>query len=276
MPRALALALASLVLLLAFDASARRPWRPPPPPQPRVSLTLVDARGHTLRTFNHHGSTFVLGEMGQRYGIKLTNHHNRRAEVVVSVDGRDVVNGRSSSGVRDRGYIVPAFGSTVIRGFRTSLADVAAFRFTAPGDSFAGRHGQRRRVGAIRAMVFGERAAMKRPRPRPMAKHKDRSARSSRPMPSRSSADGRAHTERRRQGGNLGTQFGERTTSHVREVTFVRQRPTRADQTLTVRYDNARGLAQRGIPVFGDRPIEPIGGGGWKRRPSSRFAVPPP
>ena len=84
---------------------------------------------------------------------------------------------------------------------------------------------------------------------------------------------------------NLGTQFGEKMRSQVRETTFIRAR-TRPDLRLTLRYDNARGLQARGIEVFRKRRR-------WRRRPvspqqplkplkpqqplrQSRFAQPPP
>lgn len=258
-------------------------------------MRLVDGQGRALRTFHHHGSTFVLGDMGRRYAIELTNHGARRVEVVVSVDGRDVVNGRRSAGAGDRGYIVPAFGSTVIQGFRTSMAEVAAFRFTTPGDSFAGRHGRAMNVGIIRAMVFTEREQQM-VRPRPMTKAKRpgeaRGGASGSPPPApkatspsgaagRSQADRARGTSRRPRANNLGTQFGETTMSRVQEVSFIRALPMRASQTLMIRYDDATGLQARGIELFSAPPPRPVvGAGGWRRTPPgaerTRFAQPPP
>lgn len=260
-------------------------------------MQLLDGQGRALRTFNHHGSTFVLGDMGRRYAIALTNHGDRRVEVVVSVDGRDVVDGQQSVGARQRGYIVPAFGSTVIQGFRTSMAEVAAFRFTTPGDSFAGRHGRAMNVGIIRAMVFHERVPQM-VRPRAMAKSKRPGAArggssaappAPRSTPSKSADRAPAHRGHsgqmapRRRANNLGTQFGERTTSRVQEVSFTRAQPMRANQTLMVRYDDAAGLQARGIQLFTEPPPQPlIGSRGWRRGGSkrgaqrTRFAQPPP
>ncbi|HHH31170.1 MAG TPA: hypothetical protein ENK57_22865 [Polyangiaceae bacterium] len=274
---------------MTTDASARKPWRPRPrlrPPQ--VSMQLVDGQGRALRTFNHHGSTFVLGDMGRRYAIELTNHGAQRVEVVVSVDGRDVVHGRQSAGASDRGYVVPAFSSTVIRGFRTSMEEVAAFRFTTPGDSFAGRHGRAMNVGTIRAMVFHERGQQM-VRPRPVTKSKRAGAAqggASAPPPAPRASKGHAARasrdrgmSRRPRANNLGTQFGERTMSRVQEVTFARAQPMRANQTLMLRYDDAAGLRARGIKLFTEPPPRPLTGvgGGWRGRDArTRFAQPPP
>jgi hypothetical protein len=77
-----------------------------------------------------------------------------------------------------------------------------------------------------------------------------------------------------RQQNNLGTQYGETRYSPVTEVSFTRARSDRPDRVLTAYYDDARGLAARGIYV---RP-EPW----WQAGPAPfpyndrRFAPPPP
>jgi hypothetical protein len=260
-------------------------------------MRLVDTQGQALRTFNHHGSTFVLGDMGRRYGIQLVNHSAQRVEVVVSVDGRDVVHGERSGGSSDRGYIVPAFGSTTIRGFRTSMNEVAAFRFTTPGDSFSGRNGTPQNVGIIRALVFREQVQQM-PRPRPMKRPRGMKDKSAVPRPGarvpgstgKSASETRSADRHdrgmgdrvRRRTNNLGTQFGERTMSRVREVSFSRATPRRPNQMLAVRYDDRQGLVARGIRLFTEPPPMrgPLVGttDGWRRRPPPRrrFAQPPP
>ena len=131
-------------------------------------------------------------------------------------------------------------------------------------------------------------------RPTPMAKSKRSGARGGasatspapRSMPSK--GDSRASVERsdrmaqRRRANNLGTQFGERTMSRVQEVSFTRAQPMRANQALTVRYDDAAGLQARGIRLFAEPPRRPLlGSGGWRRDSQrgarrTRFAAPPP
>ena len=77
------------------------------------------------------GRNYVVGEAGERYTIKIRNNSYRRVEVVLSVDGLDVMDGRSAS-TSKRGYIVPARSSRTVEGWRTSMSSVAAFRFGAP------------------------------------------------------------------------------------------------------------------------------------------------
>ena len=65
---------------------------------------------------------------GRHYSIVVENNTGQRFEMVASVDGQDVVDGRSAS-LEKRGYVVDAFHRVRIDGFRTSMTDVAAFRF---------------------------------------------------------------------------------------------------------------------------------------------------
>jgi hypothetical protein len=125
---------------------------------------LVD--GAPAPTFFQNGGTYVMGALGQRYTLRVTNRTGRRVEVVASVDGRDVVDGRAADFRSKRGYIVPAWGSVDIDGWRLSHAEVAAFRFSSVADSYAARTGSAREVGVIGAAIFPERYL---PPPRPLA-----------------------------------------------------------------------------------------------------------
>jgi hypothetical protein len=58
----------------------------------------------------------------------VRNESDARVEVVLSVDGLDVIDGRSAS-YRKRGYIIPPRGRINVDGFRQSMSEVAAFRF---------------------------------------------------------------------------------------------------------------------------------------------------
>ena len=92
------------------DAPARRgEW----------SFDLVDEHGRPLPTFAHRGGTYVLGTAGQRYRVRVRNDSPRRVEVVVSVDGRDVIDGGPSS-LEKHGYVVDAHGEAILDGYRLS------------------------------------------------------------------------------------------------------------------------------------------------------------
>jgi hypothetical protein len=264
------LALAGFVLM-TVSASARSPtWRPRP--QPSFSVTLQGEGGERLRTFQHAGQTFVLGDPGERYAIHIHNPTARRVEAVVSVDGRDAITGDSADFVSHRGYVIQPFGSVTIDGFRTSLERVAAFRFTDPENSYSARMGTPQNVGVIGVAFFSERQR----EPQEIARRgRAKSAPAKRSAaPSAAAPSDERSSSARGETGRLGTEFGESRVSSVTEVRFVRERSASPDRLIVLRYDDASGLEARGIQVFGERP--------WRRAstgpdpfPRTRFAQPP-
>ncbi|HEX2660349.1 MAG TPA: hypothetical protein VHU40_18845, partial [Polyangia bacterium] len=122
---------------------------------------LVD--GVPVQRFEHGGESFVLGQLGARYTLRVINHTGRRIEAVMSVDGRDAIDGKTADFRSKRGYLVPAWGTVDVDGWRLSRAEVAAFRFSTVADSYAARTGNAREVGVIGVAVFPERYVAPRP-----------------------------------------------------------------------------------------------------------------
>lgn len=120
-------------------------------------VQIIDESGETAPTYAYKGRYYVQGSANERYTIRVTNPTANRVEAVVSVDGLDVVDGEDGD-LRKRGYIVPAYGEVRIEGFRTSLADVATFRFSSVDNSYAGKKGKARNVGVIAVAIFEEAA----------------------------------------------------------------------------------------------------------------------
>jgi hypothetical protein len=122
---------------------------------------LVD--GVPVQSFDHGGESFVMGQLGARYTLRLVNHTGRRIEAVMSVDGRDAIDGKTADFRSKRGYLVPAWGTVDVDGWRLSRAEVAAFRFSTVADSYAARTGNAREVGVIGVAIFPERYLAPRP-----------------------------------------------------------------------------------------------------------------
>ncbi len=271
-------------------------------------MELVSDGGRVLPTFTDGARRYVLGQSGDRYQIRIVNPTSARVEAVVSVDGLDAVDGQPAS-IGKRGYIIPAYGETTIDGWRTSMATVAAFRFSSVGESYAGRKGRDRNVGLIGVAFFPERPpptvwrpmpAPQRlaPPPSPSRDYEPEAPRASAPSPNAGagaspdlsamdsaqpaappsaskSAAGRASAAARP---GLGTQFGESQESRVIETTFTRASATPAT-VAELRYDDRAGLVARGIPV--DPPRDPRAADNELRDraqafPEPRFAQPPP
>lgn len=250
----------------------------------------VLVNGAPARTFHHEGETYVMGARGQQYTLRIHNRTGRRVEAVASIDGLDVVDGKPAS-VAKRGYLIPAWGSVEIDGWRLSVHEAATFRFSSVPQSYAASQGRTRNVGVIGVAIFPERVA---PPPRPLylprsrsapepmyegelgaapadddasfAEHSvpsGRDARGAGGPPAAASAPARPAEALRKssaeshkaQRPGLGTEFGEAVQSQVYEVAFVRESATRPAVTLGLRYNDHAGLVAMGVPV--DWPVHP-------------------
>jgi hypothetical protein len=301
-------AFAALAALLTASpsAAAARPdvparWGP-------WAVELVDEGGAILPTFEHRGRTYVLGTRGRRYAVRVRNGTAGRIEVVVSVDGRDAIDGRPSS-LSKRGYVVDPWSDVVVDGFRLSDASVAAFRFGSVASSYAARMGDARDVGVVGVAVFAE-APRWTPPPEPWRRYGppvgppavphsgDADGFESAPAPAPPAAgsapraeaapgeEAEAHKSAPRRSlgmdaprPGLGTDFGEERDSAVSRTSFERASASPA-AVLTVRYDDRAGLVALGIDV--DRGGWASRDEAWRReradpfRRDASYASPPP
>ena len=120
-----------------------------------LSFALLDQNGNILPAAAVGSELWAVGEPDARYSLAIANDTGSAFEVVASVDGLDVIDGRPAS-FSKRGYIVDPFSSVVIDGWRTSEDTVAAFQFSSIEDSYAERMGDGRNVGVIGAAFFRE------------------------------------------------------------------------------------------------------------------------
>jgi hypothetical protein len=231
---------------------------------PNVEVVGDDLRA--LPSFVQAGRRFVLGTVGDRYGVHIVNPTAGRVEAVVSIDGLDAIDGRPAS-LAKRGYLIPAFGEVTVDGWRTSLESVAAFRFSSVPASYAARTARDRNVGVIGVAMFRERAAIVHPPAPSVARAAPASP------PSRSGAASGAADESRP---GLGTEFGEQHDSYATEVPFERA-SRRPDGFAEVRYDDRQGLMARGIgfPTRDSRDTENERRDRALPFPEARFARPP-
>jgi hypothetical protein len=121
-----------------------------------VNVGLRDEGGRFFGGFVSGGRNYVVGEGGHRYTIVVKNNTNFRLEIVLSVDGLDVLDGKAAA-FNKRGYLVDPRSEVEIDGFRQSMDSVAAFRFGSVRGSYAGQKtGDTRNVGVIGVAVFNE------------------------------------------------------------------------------------------------------------------------
>lgn len=148
-----------------------------------LTVALRDESGSSLPGFYAGDRAYAIGEAGHRYTIVVTNHTPRRVEAVASVDGLDVLDGRSADFAK-RGYVVAPWGTLEIDGFRRSEDDVAAFRFGSVRDSYAARKGSDRNVGVVGVAFFAQRV----PRPWPWTREELERRSGAEPFPGRFAA----------------------------------------------------------------------------------------
>jgi len=120
-----------------------------------VEWGIKSGFGHAT-TYESRGKRFVVGSPGKAYSIVVKNRCRSRVEVVLSVDGLDVMDGKPASFAR-RGYLIEPGDTLEVKGWRSGWDTVARFEFSSVGASYANRrHGDTRNVGVIGLAVFGE------------------------------------------------------------------------------------------------------------------------
>ncbi|MBW8905998.1 MAG: hypothetical protein JF611_10070 [Betaproteobacteria bacterium] len=225
-----ALAVLLLSLLLPFVARAHGGL---------LDLSVYDrTEGRRLPVYWHQGRAYVVGKPGNEYQVVLRNRLREEALAVVSVDGVNVVTGETAE-PRQAGYVLSAGGSYDILGWRKSLAQTAAFYFTALPDSYAARTGRPENVGVIGIAVF-----RKKREPQQIAP-------SVPPLRRERSDAGPAAQDAR-----LGTGHGRREDSPVRQVAFERA-TTQPAETVTLYYDSERNLVAQGVIRRSQPPVAP-------------------
>lgn len=109
-----------------------------------------------LKNQHSKGKRFVTGNKNKNYSLVVKNLSHTRLEIVLSVDGLDVLDGKSASTKR-RGYIVSPGETLNVKGFRKSADAVAAFKFSSVNSSYSQLSGNgSRNVGVIGMAVFTE------------------------------------------------------------------------------------------------------------------------
>ena len=112
-----------------------------------------------LPSYFWRGDRMVIGKKGKNYSLIVKNISANRVEVVLSVDGLDVIDGKSGS-VRKKGYVIAPGKTLEVKGFRTSTSAVASFKFSSVGASYANfSGGTTRNVGIIGLAVYQDKAS---------------------------------------------------------------------------------------------------------------------
>jgi hypothetical protein len=77
----------------------------------------VIVNGRPVREYYHNGQFYIEARENYEYSIKLKNHSHKKIMAVLSVDGIDVLKGKSATDA-ESGYIINPYSSTEIKGYR--------------------------------------------------------------------------------------------------------------------------------------------------------------
>lgn len=262
-----------------------------------IDVKLVGANGRTLDSYVKDGTVYFAGKRGERYEIEIRNKTGKRLEVVTTVDGLSVMTGEPGNWKTERGYVVSAYDTLTIDGYRRNEDEVAAFRFTrddAEADSYAGRKDMPENIGAIGIAVFKEHEYPHyhaRPwdgwkRIQPIGQHFLRSkvskGISAEPVcetagsfSASEAIKGEMLAETLRDVSDeaeIGTEYGEVRHSHVTHTHFRRHSQS-PQEVVTVEYDTETNLKRRGVIVPRPEEKNPFPG---MEGVKPGYAAPPP
>jgi hypothetical protein len=268
-----------------------------------ADVTVIDRNtGAMLPLYHHRGEYWVAGQYGAKYAIAVRNKLGERVLAVTAVDGVNVLSGETAAWDQT-GYVFSAWQQYQVTGWRKSSSEVAAFEFSALGDSYAGRTGRPGHVGVIGVALFRERL------PEPVAQAAPAS-----PTRVEREADAPANLKSAPQSGagrsaladqgssaaeasaglegmarrapspppaalpapKLGTGHGARETSVVSHTSFARLQP-QPNEVIRIRYDSRENLIASGVireplpTIPGPNPFPQSGNASYVPDPPLRY-----
>jgi len=260
-----------------------------------VDVSVIDRdTGSVLPTHRHDGKLYVAGIPGHRYSVRLYNRTSSRVLTVLSVDGVNAISGQTAS-PNQSGYVLDAWQSTEVEGWRKNMSEIAQFNFTALDNSYAARTGRPNNVGVIGVAVFREKPPVWRERDDRISmqeaesqpRSKDSAAAAPPAAPATEGAAQAAKSTNAPAGAarvdslavqrptpkpeeSLGTGHGARESSYASYTTFERASSS-PDEVDSVWYDSYRNLVARGV-IPTPRPIavepQPFPNGGFVPDPA--------
>ena len=132
-----------------------------------MNTHLVDlhicVRGRPLPEYLHDGRTFIEGRAGTEYVLRLRNRSPQRVEVVLTVDGINIITGKEGA-FAGEGYVLDPYQTSDIKGFLREGGKAAAFTFGTSAESYRAKLGRGdSHLGVIGVAVFEERRRRARP-----------------------------------------------------------------------------------------------------------------
>ena len=109
-----------------------------------------------VREWGHQGRTYIEGRKGSKFTLRFRNNTAQRVLAVPSIDGLCALDGQPATGA-SKGYIIAAYSSAEIKGWKMNLRETADFVFTdRETTSYAAQTHGAQNGGIIAVKVFAE------------------------------------------------------------------------------------------------------------------------
>lgn len=121
----------------------------------KIGIAIIDDYGNKWPLVKQYNDVKLQGKLGQSYQLFYHNYSSNTYEVIATVDGLDVINGKAGS-LSNNGYILRPYDILIIKGFRKSDSEVAAFTFSNSTDAYANHtdEGSAKNIGIIGTAIF--------------------------------------------------------------------------------------------------------------------------
>ena len=124
--------------------------------QNNIEFEIITENGNKFTEYFHENKIFVEGRKGKSYTLRIKNNTANRILAVPSVDGLSVLDGEKASH-NSNGYVLDAYTTYNIEGWRISNDDVRKFFFTRHDKSYSEKTGQGQdNLGVIGLVCFRE------------------------------------------------------------------------------------------------------------------------
>lgn len=120
----------------------------------------VLVHGSSTKEYYHEYKTYIEGKKDSHFSLRMKNNSNSKALFIPTVDGLSIISGKEGS-FKSQGYIVNAYDSVTIDGWRTSDEKVSQFYFSTPEKSYATKVKKGGNLGVIGCAVYKEKEHVK-------------------------------------------------------------------------------------------------------------------
>jgi hypothetical protein len=120
-----------------------------------VGMSIIDDNNNKWSLYRLRNKINMIGEAGKSYQLYYVNYSKNTYEIVATVDGLDVINGKAGS-LKNNGYILRPYSTLSIKGFRKNDSEVATFTFSQASKAYANHtdEGSANNIGVIGTAIF--------------------------------------------------------------------------------------------------------------------------